>query len=205
MTLYKKLQDLNSEINRLNKAINLEFISAVMTDNLLDAICLVLENEYFSNYYVNKFKNSKIELFSIKDTKLDVSIESKFLIEVYKIMYKKDEICPREFLQFINPSSYENREKWVVVCKPFEYWSLNVYNNDSKLTAYIYIDHNIISETLSDLVDEELVPMMYNFRELKFPKKNHAQIVALLDGVKGKILTDQAEQYQELCAIFASK
>lgn len=205
MTLFKKLQDLNGGINRLNKKIDPELVLTENTDDLLESICTVLENESYFSYYANKFVNSRIELFTFKGAKLDISLESKFIVDIYKDMYGRDEVVAREFLQFIYPLSYKSRDKWVVGSGIFKYWCLGVSIKDNKLTAYIYIDHDIICDVFSDLEDEDLVPTIYDFRELKFPKISHARIVALLNSVKGKISTDQVEQYQELCSIFINK
>lgn len=202
MTLFKKLQDLDNEINTLNKDIDPGFALTANTDDLLDSICTVLSNECYSSYYANRFINNRIELFTFKRPKLDITLESKFIIDVYKNLYGRDEVVVREFLQFINPSSYVNSEKWVIGYKPFEYWCLDISIENNTLTAFIYIDHSTIYDMFSEMEDVELIPTIYNFRELIFPKKIRNKIVGLLDDMKNKIPTNQADQYQELCTVF---
>lgn len=200
--MFKRIQDLNSEILDLNCEIDQDYIVDTNTEELLRSTCVLLGNSYFANYYEYKYRNGSIQLFTFNGKELDISIESKFLIEVYKIMYGREKINPREFLQFISPSSYVSHNDWHVEGNPFEYWCIDLKVTKSTLTATMRIDYKFIIYSISEKDKATLVPLVYKFKNLAFTKKDRKQIISLLKNLSRKVPTDQITQYQELCSIF---
>ncbi len=201
--MFKRLQDLNSEIMNLNCEIDPDYIEDTNTEELLRSICVVLGNSYFANYYEYKYKNGLIHLFTLNGKELDISTESKFLIEVYKVMYGREKIDPREFSQFVKPSSYSSHNDWHVEGNPFEYWCIDLKVTKSTLTATMRVDYPFIIFKIQQRDRATLVPFVYKFKDLVFVKKYRKQIVSSLKDLK--VPVDQIMQYKELCTIFKKR
>lgn len=204
MSLFKELRDIDSEAEDLSMDLDSDWIRDDSTENWLESISKVLEDDYYANYYKNMYKNGRIKLFTLnKDRTLESSLRTKFLVAVYKLLYKRDTVISREFRQFLNPSSYNSDFSWIVGGGLFKYWSIYLNPIGDKLVVSMNIDHDNITETIKNSTNEEIINIIYHFKDIDHNKENHKLIYKSLAAIVfTKVETDLLEKYNELCAIF---
>lgn len=213
MSLFKEHNDLKVRIDKINRNIGRDFIAANMSDALFNSICLALSDSYYADYYKRKYKNGKIELFTIKGCKLDVSIESEFILEVFGIMFSKNDRDPtfNEFdylrlSQFMDVDLYDTRATYGVTGSIFDHWELNMKEHKGALTVWMYINQDAIESEIEDIRPEDvnvLVDTIYDIRHLDCCPELKAIIELVLGALdKQRLLTESIKKYEELCLIF---